>query len=233
MTNAGRVQLSVLLGLLVGCEAGPPPSWPSAAPAARPGTPSLVSPSSPLEKREAATEGVPPGALDMPEGGCLGTDGDRDPACAAARALPVALTHIPTKLNGLLPLPGGKVHNQSARDIFAVGSVPGGPGAGSWEIVRIPAGASLGGDLRGGTLHTTTDVDWVSATPPAPDERGGFTYGLLAIGVKVFDGGELTVVDRPGGGVRFWLTAAGSLASKITTAGQMNGGSAIVYVPRR
>ena len=51
--------------------------------------------------------------------------------------------------------------------------------------------------------------------------------------MKVFDGGELTVVDRPGGGVRLLLTAAGSLPSKITTAGQMNGGSAIVYATPR
>jgi hypothetical protein len=186
----------------------------------------------PAKEREAATQGVPPGALDVPEGGCLATEGDPNPVCAAARALPVAMTHIPTKLNGLLPLAGGKVHNKSTRDIYAVGSVP--AGAGPWEIVRIPAGASLGGDLRGESPRTTTDVDWVSATPPVPDDRGGFTYGPLAVGVKVFDGGELTVVDRPGGGVRFWLTADGSLASKITTAGQMNGGSAIVYhVPRR
>jgi hypothetical protein len=71
----------------------------------------------------------------------------------------------------------------------------------------------------------------VSPTPPTPDGRGGFAYGPLAIGVKIFDGGELTVVDRPGGGVRLWLNASGSLPNKITTAGQMNGGSAIVYVP--
>jgi hypothetical protein len=75
----------------------------------------------------------------------------------------------------------------------------------------------------------TTDVDWVSATPPAPDGHGGFTYDPLTVGVKVVDGAELTIVDRPGGGIRFWLSAS----SKIVTAGQMNGGSPITYVARR
>jgi hypothetical protein len=231
MTNALRLLPLVLLGLLVGCAEQPPPAWPSSEPAAKPGAAGLVTAG---EKREATTASVPSGALDVPEGGCPSTESSPDPTgCTAARALPVALTYIPTKLSGLLPLPGGKVRNQSARDVYAIGSVPGAPAAGAWEIVRIPAGATLGGDLRGDAQHTTMDVDWVSATPPTPDDRGGFTYGPLAMGVKVFDGGELRVVDRPGGGVRFWLASSGSLPNKIATAGQMNGGSAIVYVPRR
>jgi hypothetical protein len=227
---SASVLASVLLGLLVGCEEHPPPAFPSPEPASLGA--STTSDRTP-EKRAAPGQAVPAGALDIPEGGCLATEGDPDPVCTAARALPTALTRIPTKLNGLLPLPGGTVHNHSARDIFVIGSVPRTSGAGPWEIVRVPAGASLGGDLSGGHPQTTTDADWVSATPPTPDGRGGFTYAPLALGVKVFDGGELTVVDRPGGGVRFWLNAAGSLPSKITTAGQMNGGSAIVYLPPR
>ena len=223
MTNAWSVQLSVLLGVLVACEHRPPPSSPSSQPAAEPRADSSAEP-------EAATQSVPPGAFDVPEGGCPAAESHADPVCASARALPVVLTEIPTKLNGLLPLAGGKVHNHSSRDLYAIGSVP---GTGSWEIARVAAGASLGGDLRGEAPHTTTDVDWVSASPPAPDGRGAFRYDPSAIGVKVFDGGELTVVDRPGGGVRFELTSPGPLASKISTAGQMNGGSAIVYVPRR
>ena len=167
----------------------------------------------------------------MPEGGCSPAEGD--PVCSLARALPIALTSIPTKLNGLAPLPGGKVHNRSARDIYAIGSVPAGRASGPWEIVRVPAGASLGGDLRGEAPMMTTDVDWVSAMPPTSDGRGAFTYRPSAVGVKVSDGGELTVIDRPGGGVRFDMTANGPVAQKITTAGQMNGGSAIVYVPPR
>jgi hypothetical protein len=139
------------------------------------------------------------------------------------------MTEIPTKLGGLLPLPGGKVHNRSTQDIFAVGSLPPGPGAGPWEIVRVQAGASLGGGLRAGSRQMTTDVDWVSATPPTPDGRGGFAYDTQAVGVKVVDGGEVTIEDRPGGGVRFWLSGA----SRITTAGQMNGGATIVYTLRR
>jgi hypothetical protein len=225
-----RVGTTVLVGVLVGCAERPPAAFPSAEPA--PLAASTADPDSTPEKREAPGQGVPAGALDIPEGGCLATEGDPDAVCTAARTLPTALTRIPTKLNGLLSLPGGTVHNHSARDIFVIGSVPRTASAGPWEIVRVPAGASLGGDLSGGHPQTTTDVDWVSATPPTPDGKGGFTYAPLALGVKIFDGGELTVVDRPGGGVRFWLNAAGSLPSKITTAGQMNGGSAIVYLPR-
>jgi hypothetical protein len=183
MTNTSPVELPVLLALLVGCADRPPPVYPSSAPAATPGA--TDAPESSPAKRDAKAEGVPPGALDIPEGGSP-AEGSRDLACAAARALPVVLTYIPTKLNGLLPLPGGKVKNQSARDIYAIGSLP---AAGAWEIVRIPAGASLGGDLRGESPHTTMDVDWVSATPPTADDRGSFTYGPLTVGVKVVDGG--------------------------------------------
>jgi len=225
MTNAWSVQLAVLLGIVVACEQRPPPASPSPDPGAEPRA------DSPAEKPEAATPGVPPGAFDVPQGGCPAAGGDADPLCAAARVLPVTLTRIPTKLHGVLALPGGKVHNRSTRELYAIGSLPG--ASGSWEIVRIPAGASLGGDLHGGSPQTTTDVDWVSVTPPAPDGSGAFRYDISAIGVKVFDGGELTVVDRPGGGVRFELDGAGPFASNITSAGQMNGGAAIVYAPRR
>jgi hypothetical protein len=234
--KACRLSLALFVGLLLaGCEDRPPPAWPSPAPASIPSAaaPVVRADDGSAEKRAPSMQGVPTGALDIPEGGCPSREVDSSGACAAARALPVTLTEIPTKLHGLLPLPGGKVHNRSARDIFAVGSVPAAAGGGPWEIARIPAGASLGGDLQGGSSHTTMDVDWVSATPPAPDGRGGFTYGPLDIGVKIIDGGELTVVDRPGGGVRFWVTVEGSVGSTITTAGQMNGGSAIVYAPRR
>ena len=220
-----KVQLAELLAIVMACEHAPPPASPSPGPAAEPRADGAA------ERPEAATPGVPPGAFDVPRGGCPAAAGGPDPLCAAARALPVSLTPVPTKLHGLLSLPGGKVHNRSTRDLYAIGSLPG--ASGSWEIVRVPAGASLGGELHGGSPQTTTDADWVSATPPAPDGSGGFRYDASAIGVKVFDGGELTVVDRPGGGVRFELNGAGPLASTITSAGQMNGGAAIVYAPRR
>ena len=226
------LKLAVLLGflgVLAGCEDRPPPSFPPAEAARLTAEPLLTAPvEPPSEKPEARRQGVPPGALDIPNGGCPSLESHPDAICAAARALPTALTHIPTKLNGLLPLPGGKVHNRSTRDIFAIGSLP---GVGSWEIVRVPAGASLGGDIFGGAAHTTTDVDWVSATPPTPGERSGFSYDPAAIGVKIVDGAELTVDDLPGGGVRFWLSAEGAFPSQIRSAGQMNSGSAILYVP--
>jgi hypothetical protein len=140
-------------------------------------------------------------------------------------ALPLEPTPLPTKLGGAVPLPGGKVHNRSGRDMYAVASR-----GGTWEILRIVAGATVGGDVIGEGPYLTRDVDWVTAFPPAAEPGGGFAYAPTTVGVKVYDSGELTVLDRPGGGVRFDMTS-GTPPNTITTAGQMNGGSRIVSAP--
>ncbi|MDB4994002.1 MAG: hypothetical protein JWM74_1434 [Myxococcaceae bacterium] len=138
-------------------------------------------------------------------------------------ALPLVPTALPTRLGGAVPLPGGKVHNRSGRDLYAVAS----RGGGTWEILRIVAGTTIGGDVIGEGPYLTRDVDWVTAVPPVADPGGGFAYDPTTIGVKIYDSGELTVLDRPGGGVRFDMTS-GTLRSTIASVGQMNGGSRIV-----
>jgi hypothetical protein len=76
----------------------------------------------------------------------------------------------------------------------------------------------------------TRDLDWVSAVPPVVDASGRFAYPPTAVGVKIYDSGELTVVDRPGGGVRFDLKS-GALPNRIASVAEMNGGSPVVHTP--
>ena len=213
-----RASLAVLLGAL-GCGDRPPPSAPA------PATPVARSESASGEREAAPPEA--PGVFDVPGGGCAVAERDSPRVCTSARELPLTLSFVPTKLHGLAPLAGGQVKNRSSREVYAIGSSPD-----RWEIARVAPGATLGGELAGDARHTTTDVDWVSAIPPTPDASGAFRYEPSTLGVKISDGSTLDVVDRPGG-VRFELGPRGPLGAEITTAGRMNGGSVIVFTPKR
>ncbi len=115
--------------------------------------------------------------FDVPGGGCAVAERDSPRVCTSARELPLALSFVPTKLHGLAPLAGGQVKNRSSREVYAIGSSPGGR-----EMARVPPGATLGGELAGDTRHTT--VDWVSAIPPTLDGSGAFRYEPSTLGVK-------------------------------------------------
>lgn len=186
-----------------------PPSLPPSPPPTSP-APSAPRPAEPALTTSAA---VPGPALD---------------ASKAMATLPLTPTPQPAKVVGSIPIPGGKVHNRSARDVFAIGSL----GGGAWEILRVPAGATVGGELLGAGPFLTRDVDWISAVPPVADPGGGFSYAASTPGVKISDAGELTVLDGPDDGVRFDM-ATGPIPSTAATVGQMNGGSPVLHAPRR